>query len=199
MKKLLTTIATFFIATVTLSLSGCLPTFKYPVVDSDSNKIDKRLYGMWVYSNSLNSNDESVDDSEYAFVQFLPSKEGVGITHFTYTDEDGPELMYFLGYPALVDGIGYLNFRIYSEDDDNEYYLIKYEITNNNLLKIIHVDENMLEQLLLEKKIKGEKGKYDISITEDKTELLEIIKSQEIFDTKKPVYYNFKDIGLPRL
>lgn len=188
----------FFVFFFSIFICGCLPTFKYPIVDFKNNKIDERLYGMWIRVQPTEDGQNFKDASEYAFVQILPSKKGVEMVSFSKSAEDVPETMYFSGYLAIINGEGYLNFRFYL-DSDEEYYLIKYKIMDNGLLRIFHVDEKAIKQLIKSNKLQGVVEKNDVSVTTDKTELLKFLESNNIFDTNNPVYFRFKDIGLPRM
>ncbi len=183
---------------LSIFICGCLPSFKFPIVDFKNNKIDERLYGMWIRVDPTEDGTNFKDTGEYAFVQILPSKRGIEIVSFSQSAEDAPETMYFSGYPALINGEGYLNFRFYL-DADEEYYLIQYKIMDNGLLRIFHVDEKAIRQLIESNKLQGVVEKNGVSVATNKTELVKFLESNNIFDTNNPVYFRFKDIGLSRV
>lgn len=176
-------------------ICGCIPSFKYSLVDVRSNKIDERLYGMWIQVQPTEDGKSFEDVAEYSFIQILPSKRGVEIVVFLQPEEGYPETVYFSGYPSIINGEGYLNFR-FSFDAEDEYYLIRYKILSNGILQTFHVDEKILKQLIESNKLQGIVEKDDISVTATKTELLKFLESNNIFDTSNPGYFRFKDIGL---
>ncbi len=176
-------------------LCGCLPTFQNPIADFENNKIDDRLYGMWIQVHPTADEKKFKDTTEYSFIQILPSRKGVEIIVFMQLEKGYPETMYFSGYPSIINGKGYLNFR-FSSDSGNEYYLTRYEILDNGFLKTFHVDEKILKQLIEGNKLRGVIEQNEISVTANKAELLKILESNNLFDTSNPGYFRYKDIGL---
>ncbi|MGE0268441.1 MAG: hypothetical protein AB7S78_08315 [Candidatus Omnitrophota bacterium] len=181
-------------------LSGCYPTFKHAVVDPEHNKFDERLIGMWEVDESMRDKEKG----EYGFLLFLPCEEGVCITLFTIANDEKGDVLHYQGFAAEVNGVGYINYKDYGSDDETDYELATYQITEDHQLKLALIDSKKLEAAIADKKISGEMTESkdmfgnasSTVVTADREELIKFLSTSDIFNEEKGTY-NFKDIGLP--
>lgn len=181
--------------------SGCYPTFKHAVVDPEHDKLDERLFGMWEVDASM----LDVEKGEYGFLLFLPCEEGICITLYSIADDEKGDVLHYQGFAAQVNGVGYINYKDYGSDEESDYELATYQITEDHQLRLALIDSKKVETAITEKKISGEmtesKDMFGNStstvVTAGREDLIKFLSTTDIFNEEKGTY-NFKDIGLPK-
>lgn len=182
-------------------LSGCYPTFKHAVVGPEHNTLDARLIGLWEIDESM----RDLEKGEYGFLLFLPCEEGICITLFSTADDEKGDVMHFEGFAAEINGKGYINYKDYGLEEESDYELAAYQITENNQLKLALVDSKKLEAAITDKTISGEIAESkdmfgkstSVVVTAGRDELIKFLDTTDIFNEEKGTY-NFKDIGMPK-
>lgn len=188
-----------FLMLLVFCLSGCYPTFKHAVVDPEHNKLDERLIGFWEVDESM----RDLEKGEYGFLLFLPCEDGLCITLYSVANDEKGDALHFQGFAAEINGVGYINYKDYGSDEETDYELATYQITEDHKLKLALIDSQRLETAITEKKIAGEMTESkdmfgnatSTVVTADREALVQFLATTDIFNEEKGTY-NFKDIGL---
>lgn len=176
-------------------LCSCIPEFVNPLESPENNKPDPRLLGAWVEK-------DKPDNKEYMLFFLNPKGELIGKS-FEKDSEGKNKEEEIPCIPSVFDEDTFLSVKlkdVESGETSDNYYIIKYEIKEDNLL-FYHFKTEALIQAIKDKKIKGHIKTYKSSfkpenkektitnedpIIEDSSEnlirFIRSMKKEELFD-----------------
>jgi len=174
MKKIFKTKIILITMFAVFYLSSCLLESEFPLSDVDKGYNDKRLNGLWKFTNLE-------DDSEGGYVLILKTDDN--IYHFIIFDKnysiksDG----LYNGFVTKIGNESYLNVKVlnnslksYGNTKDNRYFFLGYKI-EGGMLKMGLFDNNYVSEAIKDNKIKGEVdkvGNFETPILTDSTKNL---------------------------